>query len=127
MSLLSKALGNAVEFSVSEASQNLAKILVPNEQVVKAYKLVRDQIIFTNERLILIDVQGVTGSKVSYQSIPYSSIKVFSMESAGTFDLDCEIKLYIHGLHEPISLKFKKGTELETIYMTLSTYSLRDN
>jgi Bacterial PH domain len=127
MSLLSKALGNAVEFSISEASQNLAKILIPNENVVKAYKLVRDQIIFTNERLILIDVQGVTGSKVSYQSIPYSSIKVFSMESAGTFDLDCEIKLYIQGVHEPISLKFKKGTELETIYMTLSTYSLRDN
>jgi Bacterial PH domain len=127
MSLLSKALGNAVEFSIDEANQNLNKILIPNEHVVKAYKLVRDQIIFSNERLILIDVQGITGSKVSYQSIPYSSIKVFSMESAGTFDLDCEIKLYIHGLHEPISLKFKKGTELETIYMTLSTYSLRDN
>jgi hypothetical protein len=55
MSLLSKALGNAVEFSTTEANNNLAKILIPNEQVVKAYKLVRDQIIFTNERLILID------------------------------------------------------------------------
>jgi hypothetical protein len=127
MSLLSKALGNAVEFSTTEANNNLAKILIPNEQVVKAYKLVRDQIIFTNERLILIDVQGITGSKVSHQSIPYSSIKVFSMETAGTFDLDSEIKLYVHGIHEPISLQFKKGTELETIYMTLSTYSLRDN
>ena len=54
MSLLSKALGNAVEFPIMEAEQNLAKILIPNENVVKAYKLVRDQIIFTNERLILI-------------------------------------------------------------------------
>jgi hypothetical protein len=49
------------------------------------------------------------------------------METAGTFDLDSEIKLYVHGVPEPISLQFKKGTELETIYMTLSTYSLRDN
>ena len=124
---MSKILGNAVEFDSAEATSNLANILIPNEQVVKAYKLVRDQIIFTSERLILINIQGITGTKTSHESIPYSSIKVFTMETAGTFDLDSEIKLHIHGLSAPISLAFKKGTELDTIYRTLSTYTLRDN
>jgi Bacterial PH domain len=95
--------------------------------VVKAYRLVRDQIIFTSERLIIINVQGITGSKVSHLSVPYSSIKVFKMENAGTFDLDSEISLYIQGHSLPISLNFKKGSDLETIYRTLSTYILRDN
>ncbi|MGL4632778.1 MAG: PH domain-containing protein, partial [Leadbetterella sp.] len=79
------------------------------------------------ERLLIVDVQGITGSKISYQSIPYSSVKLFSMETAGTLDFDCEIKLIVQGLGLPLSLKFKKGTDLSPIYQLLSKYTLRDN
>jgi Bacterial PH domain len=127
MSLIHKLFGNAVEADKSAIEQEFSPILVEGESVVGGYKLLRDSIIFTTERLILVDVQGITGSKVSYQSIPYSSVKIFSMETAGTLDMDCEIKLVVHGKNESISLKFKKSTDLNPIYKILSTYTLRDN
>lgn len=127
MSILNKILGNAVQVDNSELQLQYQKILIDNENVVAGYKLIRDSIIFTTERLLLINIQGITGSKVEYKSIPYSSVKVFSMETAGTLDLDCEIKLYIHGLSAPVDLKFQKGTDLNPIYKVLSTYTLRDN
>jgi Bacterial PH domain len=127
MSLLNKVLGNAVQADPAKYNQELATILLSNEQVTTAYELIRDRIIFTNERLILINVQGITGSKTSYTSYPYSSIKVYSMENAGTLDTDCEIKLYVQGITEPVSLSFKKGTDLNPIYRNLSEYILRDN
>jgi hypothetical protein len=127
MSLFHKLLGNATEVDVQSLETEFSKIIVENETVVSGFKLLRDSIIFTNERLILVNVQGVTGSKISYQSVPYSSIKIFSMETGGTLDLDCEIKLFVQGLHIPIDLKFKKGTDLFPIYEVLSKYTLRDN
>ena len=62
-----------------------------------AYQLVRDVFIFTDRRLILVDKQGVTGRKVQYHSVPYKSITHFSVETAGTFDLDAELTIWISG------------------------------
>ena len=127
MSLLNKVLGNAVEAEPQKYTEELRDILVEGESVSKVYELLRDKIIFTSERLILINVQGLSGSKSSITSYPYSSIKVFSMENAGTFDMDSEIKIYVQGASLPLSLSFKKGTDLNPIYRILSKYILRDN
>jgi Bacterial PH domain len=128
MSMLQKILGNAVEVDPQSLQTKYSDILVKNEDVVGGYALIRDSIIFTTERLLLINVQGVTGSKVEYKSIPYSSVKAFSMITAGTLDLDCEIVLTVSAMAGfPVSLKFKKGTDLNPIYKLLSTYTLRDN
>jgi len=51
--------------------------------------------VFTNKRVIAANVQGITGSKVDYTSLPYSKINAFSIETSGTFDLDCEIELFL--------------------------------
>lgn len=126
MSLLHNIMGNASEMNQSDAMQLISEFIVEGEEIVVAYKLIRDKIIFTTERLVLVDIQGITGSKVSFTSYAYSSIKSFTMESAGTFDLDCEIKLHAAGIGE-ISLKFSKGTDLKPIYKYLSKYILRDN
>ena len=125
--MLNQLLGNAVEVESSQIQSKFADILVENETVINGYKLLRDTIIFTTERLIQINVQGLTGSKVSYLSIPYSSVKLFSMETTGGLDLDCEIKLFVQGIGLPIDLKFKRGTDLKSIYKVLSKYTLRDN
>jgi Bacterial PH domain len=128
MSLFQKILGNAVIANSQAIQAEFQNILVDNENVVAGYKLMRDSIVFTNERLLVVNVQGLTGSKVSYQSIPYSSIKAFTMITAGSFDLDCEISLVVNGFAGfPVSLKFKKGTDLNPIYQILSTFALRDN
>ena len=93
-------------------------ILIPGEQVELAYVLIRDLIVFTEKRLILVDKQGVTGKKTSYKSIPYHSISRFTVESSGHFDLDAELKIGFHQHWSPqrsfnlrviiMSLKFNK-------------------
>lgn len=83
-------------------------LLVPGERIELAYKLFRDLFVFTDRRLLLIDKQGLTGKKIESHSIPYKSIVHFSVETAGTFDLDAELKLYVSGSSVPIQTQFRK-------------------
>ena len=77
MGLMDGFLGNSSSVSVAEVAKELKDVLFPGEEVEQAYKIIRDQIIFTNKRLILVDKQGITGKKVEYHSIPYKSISHF--------------------------------------------------
>ena len=95
MGLFSGLLGNASQLSNDKIEQELEHVLLDNEQVEMAFSLVRDLIVFTEYRLILVDKQGVTGKKVSYKSIPYRSISRFTVETSGHFDLDAELKIWI--------------------------------
>jgi hypothetical protein len=72
-------------------------------------------IILTDRRLILIDKQGMTGRKVEYRSVPYKSITMYTIETTGHFDLDAELKLWISGQHDPISLEFNGKTNVYTM------------
>jgi transposase-like protein len=86
MGLLDGLMGNATDADLGSVSKDLGSILANNESVEKAFKLIRDLIVFTDKRLILIDKQGVTGKKIEYHSIPYRNITHFIVETAGTFD-----------------------------------------
>lgn len=127
MSFLQNILGNATTATPEDYNPLIQNILVEKESVFTAFKTLRDFIIFTNERLVLIDVQGITGKKKSFKSIPYSQISVFTKESAGTFDLDNEIDLYVRGYPAPIALKFGKSSNIDTVYQLLSDYVLKVN
>lgn len=72
MGLFSGLLGNASKKDNDKVERQLEGILIPGEQVELAYVLVRDLIVFTEKRLILVDKQGVTGKKTSYKSIPWA-------------------------------------------------------
>jgi hypothetical protein len=89
-----------------------------------AYRVLRDEFIFTDKRLILIDKQGITGKKVEYHSIPYKSITHFSVETAGHFDMDSEMKIWISSTEEPIEKEFKKGTNLVAIQQAMASFVL---
>jgi len=97
-------------------------VLFPGEVVEQAYILIRDLIVFTDYRLILVDKQGMTGRKVEYHSIPYSSISHFSTENAGTFDMDAELKIYISSSTTPIQKTFKKGSNITDVQKLLAYY-----
>src|ERR687889_455708 len=90
----------------NEIGPTVAPLLVPNEQIVAAFKTVRDFVVFTNKRLIAVNVQGITGKKKDFTSLPYSKIQAFSVETAGTFDLDAELDLWFSGLGK-VRLEFK--------------------
>lgn len=83
---------------VNEIPPNIDQLLVRGEDIIGTYKGVRDYVTFTNKRVISINVQGITGKKKDYTSLPYSKIQVFSVETAGTLDLDSELELYFSGL-----------------------------
>ena len=117
-------LGNVTEFAPEKAQAEFAPILAEGEKVVKAFKLIRDQIILTNLRIITINKEGLTGTKHFTTSIPYRSIKTFSKESAGIFDLDAELRIWLTGENEPIKWEFSKGVDINEVYRVLSQYTL---
>jgi hypothetical protein len=125
MGLFSALMGHASEVSIEKISNEFRPILVDGENIEIAFKLVRDMFVFTNKRLILVDKQGLTGSKVEYQTIPYSSIKKFSKESAGMLDMDAELKIWITGETIPIKKEFKRDQNINEVYRILSHYVLK--
>lgn len=121
MGLFNKILGNASEVSSEELAKKYDKLLMENEEVELGFKLIRDVFMFTNKRLILIDVQGLTGSKVEYLTLPYKSISRYSLESAGTLDLDAELKIWISSEDSPsVSKKFNKNVDVYAVQRYLS-------
>ncbi|MFN5867329.1 MAG: PH domain-containing protein, partial [Candidatus Kapaibacterium sp.] len=99
-------------------------ILMDGETIEHAYKLIRDQLIFTNKRVITIDKQGITGIKQNIRSIPYKSIKMISKEGAGMLDLDAELVLWITGESQPLKFEFKKGVDINQVYRLISQHIL---
>ncbi len=93
MGLLSGLLGNASEVDLADIEQDLERMIAPGETVERAFQLIRDLMIFTRTRLILVDKQGITAKKTEFHSIPYRAITHFSIETAGHFDLESELKI----------------------------------
>ncbi len=123
MGFLSGILGNATEANAEQIQKKYNEVFVPGEEVQAAFILIRDTFIFTDKRLILIDVQGTSGKKVEYLSVPYKSIKYFSVETAGTFDRDAELKIWVSNSQGPtISKEIKKGIDVVGLQRTLAYF-----
>jgi hypothetical protein len=125
MGFLDGLMGNSSEINTAEVQREFSRILAPNESIEKAYKLIRDLFIFSNKRLILVDKQGLTGKKVEYHSIPYKSITHFSIETAGNFDLDAELKIWISGNALPLQKQFNKNLNIYELQSVLAEYVLK--
>jgi hypothetical protein len=125
MGLFDGILGNASQIDPSKVQQEFSQILAPGERVEHAYQLIRDYFVFTDKRLVLVDKQGMTGSKVEYHSIPYKSITHFSIETAGTFDLEAELKIWISSTAVPIQKQFNKKLSIYEVQSVLAAYVLK--
>ena len=113
--------GNATEVSSDEISAELAPVLATGERIGRSFKVFRDTLVFTNARLIFINKQGLTGSKVSYRSVLYRNIAQFSVETAGTFDGDTELKVWVSGSSDPISQQFARGADIVGVQQFLAS------
>ncbi|WP_054816560.1 PH domain-containing protein [Nocardia arizonensis] len=122
MGLIDGLMGNAGRIDPAQAQQEYVRLLGNGEQVYAAYLLVRDAMLFTNRRLILVDKQGLSGRKVSYHSIPYRSITHFSVETAGTFDLDAELMIWLSGSDTPLQKRFNRQVDIYEVQGILSHY-----
>ena len=121
MGLFNGLLGNASKMNIEVAQKELQDVLMPEEKVDLAFKLVRDLLVFTEKRLIIVDQQGMTGKKVEYKSIPSLSISRFSVETSGHFDLDAELKIWISSAELPAeSLQFRSDDSIVAIQKALA-------
>jgi hypothetical protein len=121
MGLLNRILGNAGEVSIEKLQEKYGRLLTDEEEIELGFKLLRDVFIFTSKRLILIDIQGVTGKKAEYKSLPYKNMTRFSLETAGTFDLDAELKIWISSEDSPtVSKRFNKSIDVYEVQRCLA-------
>ncbi|MFW0716579.1 PH domain-containing protein [Pedobacter sp. N23S346] len=125
MGLFSALLGNAGAVDQEDLIKQYGTLLIDGEQIELGFKLIRDTFIFTNKRLILIDKQGITGNKTEYKSIVYKAITRFSVETAGTFDLDAVLKIWISNEPIPsIEKQFNKSVDVYQVQKILAQHVL---
>lgn len=108
----------------SEAEKLVAPMLLDGENLLFSFKSVRDIITFTDKRIISVNVQGITGTKKDFTSMPYSKIQVFSVETAGNFDLDSELTLWFSGVGK-VKFEFKSSFDIVKFNKVLSKYVLQ--
>jgi hypothetical protein len=99
------------------------ELLIDGENVIDSYVSMRDRVVFTNKRIISVNVQGLTGKKVDYTSIPYSRIQAYSVETAGFFDLDAELDLFLSGLGK-IRFELRGSSNIVALCKAISEYIL---
>ncbi len=99
-------------------------LLINGENVIGAYKAMRDYCVFTDKRVIAVNVQGVTGKKKDFTSLPYSKVSAYSVETAGMLDLDSELEMYFSGLGK-VKFEFTGHSNIIQIGQIISTYILR--
>lgn len=101
----------------------IAPLLIAGEQIIAAFQSVRDGVVFTSKRIIAINVQGLTGKKKDFSTLPYSKIQAFSVESAGVFDLDSELELWFSGLGK-VKFEFASQADVAGLCRLISGFIL---
>jgi hypothetical protein len=107
----------------NEYAERVSDLLLEGEQVIDAYKSMRDGVVFTNKRIIAVNVQGITGSKKDFTSLPYKNIVAYSVETSGTFDLDSELEIYFSSLGK-VKFEFTGKTGIVEISKVISRHLL---
>lgn len=100
--------------------------LISDGEIIEAgFTVLRDVFLFTNKRLIIVEVQGISGKQIEYLSIPYSKIMKFSVQSGGSFDLNAELKLWVGSDTIPLEKKFNKDVNIYEVQKVLASHVLK--
>ena len=114
---------NLKEINLREVRPEVPTLLVSGENMVMAFQTIRDQVIFTDKRIFVVNVQGITGKKISYFSYPYSKVQYFGIETAGVLDIDSEI-IFAFSNGARLQFDFKSKVDIHKISMMVSNYIL---
>lgn len=118
-----KAFAKLTKTPADSVMNDITPLLIPGENVIGVYRSMRDYVVFTDKRIISVNVQGMTGKKKDFSSLPYSKIQVFSVETAGVFDLDSELELYFSGLGK-VKFEFSGSSDIVRIGQLISSFIL---
>mmetsp|Transcript_25408 Transcript_25408/g.50973 ORF Transcript_25408/g.50973 Transcript_25408/m.50973 type:complete len:509 (-) Transcript_25408:1290-2816(-) len=120
---------NAAQIDAAEYEQKVREkypsaLLQPDERIVFAFKSLggsgRDHYMLTTKRLLIKDKMGITGKQIGYKTIPYTSVRAFSLETCGSLDTDSEMKVYARGIGT-VSVDFNKNVDVLAIHRFLSS------
>ena len=120
--MLTRLIGISGNVDVDKLAKDYDKLLAPEEAIHAGFQVVRDLIVFTSKRIIMIDVQGITGRKREYLSIPYGKITKFSIESSGHLDLEADLKIWVGSDLTPIEKKFNRKTNIYDVQRIMATF-----
>lgn len=101
----------------------IAPMFVRDERILATFQGIRDGVVFTNKRIFAINVQGITGKKKDFSSLPYSKIQAFSVETAGVIDIDSELELWFSGLGK-VKFEFTSRVDVAGICRMISEFVL---
>ena len=104
---------------------NYGQLLMDGEIIEVGFSVFRDTFLFTNKRLIIVDIQGISGKQIEYLSIPYGKINKFSVQTGGSFELEAELKLWIGSETIPLEKKFNKDVNIYEVHKVLSSHVLK--
>ena len=116
---------NLKPIEISAVRDEVNGLLIEGEVILAAFKTIRDQLIFTNKRIISVDVQGLTGSRKSYSSLPYSKVQFFSIQTPGFAELIPDSELFLmfsNGF--TTNFEFKGNVDIGRIGRMISQYVL---
>lgn len=105
--------------SIDDGHKLVDDLLIDNEYIIAAFSSMRDKLVFTDKRILSINVQGITGSKVDYTFIPYNKIQLFSIETAGMLDLDAEIDVVVSAIGT-IRFELSSSSDIKKICKKIS-------
>ncbi len=114
---------NLKEMPLSQVRPEVSGFMVNGEQLVQCFKTVRDQVIFTNKRVFVVNVQGITGKKIAYFSYPYSKVQYFGVETAGLLDIDSELILVFNDGNR-LQFDFRERVDIKQLCSLISAYVL---
>ena len=116
---------NLKPINKQEILGEVSGLLVQGEEVVYAFQTIRDQLVFTNKRIISIDVQGITGKRKSFSSMPYSKIQYFTIQTSGFLELIPDSELFIMFSNGATAkFEFKGDTDIGKIGRVISEFIL---
>lgn len=103
----------------SEFTGMISPMFTADEKIIQSFKGIRDGVVFTNKRIITINIQGITGKKRDFTTLPYSKIQAYSVETAGVFDMDSELDLWFSGMGR-VRFEFAANANVSAICRMIS-------
>ena len=125
MGLFAGAVKNTSSSETKKFYSDYGQLLVDGEIIEAGFVVLRDTFLFTNKRLILVDIQGISGKQIEYLSIPYSKITKFSVQTGESFDLNAELKLWIGSDTIPLEKRFNKDVSIYEVQKILARHVLK--